>query len=436
MSRSAAEVVEKLQAAGHVALLAGGCVRDIIMGRTPKDFDIATDASPDETVKLFPEAVTVGKSFGVVRVKHKGHWHEIATFRQDHAYKDGRRPEKVTFCDPETDAERRDFTVNALFFDPGTGTIHDYIGGQADIKARIIKAVGNPGDRFNEDYLRMLRAVRFAGTLDFKLEKQTFNAIKSCAGKISAISMERIRDELTRALTESARPGRILELLQELELLPVILPEVSAMKGQEQPPQFHPEGDVFTHTVIMLDKMEQPGPQLAYAILFHDIGKPVTARLDGDRLRFNGHAARGAEMTEKIMKRMKFSNNEIKTVSFCVGNHMRFMDVRKMRRATLRRLIGAPTFPVELELHKLDCIASHGDLSNYDFLVEYRKSFEEETKLPTPLISGKDVLDQGIAEGREIGKWKTLAYETQLDGKLKDREHALQWLKQAIKNSK
>jgi len=432
LSAGAVHVARSLQTAGFTALWAGGCVRDMIMGRIPKDYDIATNATPEQVMTVFPRAIAVGKAFGVVRVRADDFEYEVATFRKDHAYTDGRHPESVSFTDEKTDAWRRDFTINALFFDPLAGKIHDYTNGQADITARVIRAVGNPDDRFEEDHLRMLRAIRFAGTLEFKLDSQAFAAIRSNAAKIAKVSAERIQQELTRILLESARPGDALGLLQESGLLPVILPEVTAMQGQAQPPQFHPEGDVFTHTILMLNAMQQPSLRLAYAVLLHDIGKPPTAKLQDGRLRFNQHASHGATMAEEILKRLRLPSDDIKAIIYSIGNHMRFMDVRKMRRATLHRLVGAATFPLELELHRLDCAASHGDLQNYDFLVQFQREHKAKPVLPEPWITGHDILAMGVPNGPLVGRWKKLAYDAQLEKQVADREAALTWLKKQI----
>lgn len=432
LSKGARHIAERLQAAGFTALWAGGCVRDMIMGRSPKDYDIATNAAPDQVMTLFPRAIAVGKSFGVVRVIVQANEYEVATFRKDHAYKDGRHPDAVSFTDEKTDALRRDFTVNALFFDPLKDKIHDYAGGQADISAGLIRAVGNPDDRFAEDHLRMLRAIRFAATLDFKLDPLTFEAIQNHAAKISKISMERIQQELTRILLESERAGDAMELLEQSGLLPIILPEVTAMQGQAQPPQFHPEGDVFTHTMLMLNAMRQPGLRLAYALLLHDVGKPPTAKLTDGRIRFNLHAARGAAMADAILKRLRLPAEDIKAITFAVANHMRFMDVRKMRRATLRRLVGAPTFPLELELHRLDCAASHGDMQNFEFLREFQRECRSQPVLPKAWITGYDIMAMGVPNGREIGRWKKLAYDAQLEKFVSSRKAALAWLKKLI----
>ncbi|MBU4198448.1 MAG: CCA tRNA nucleotidyltransferase [Verrucomicrobia bacterium] len=432
LSDGAHQVAQRLQAAGFSALWAGGCVRDMIMGRAPKDYDLATNATPERVMALFPRAIAVGKAFGVVRVAIGGLEYEVATFRKDHAYKDGRHPEAVSYTDEKTDAQRRDFTVNALFFDPLAGKVHDYVNGQADITARVIRAVGHPNERFEEDHLRMLRAIRFASTLDFTLDTKTFEAIRTNAQQIGKISVERIQQELTRILLESARSGDAIGLMLKTGLLQVFLPEVAAMLGQAQPPQFHPEGDVFTHTMLMLNAMQKPSLRLAYAVLLHDVGKPMTAKLTDGRIRFNQHASHGATMAETILKRLRLPSEDIKAIVFSIGNHMRFMDVRKMRRATLHRLVGAPTFPLELELHRLDCAACHGDMQNFDFLTEFQRECRAKPVLPKPWVTGADILALGVPSGREVGRWKKLAYDAQLEKAVAHREAALAWLKKLI----
>jgi poly(A) polymerase len=429
----AKQVVAHLQSAGFTAFWAGGCVRDVLMGRTPKDYDIATSATPDQIIALFPGSVEVGKSFGVVRAPMDSVFFEVATFRRDHDYKDGRRPESVSFTDPETDALRRDFTINAMFYDPATDELHDFVGGRNDIAARLIRCVGNPTERFREDHLRILRAARFASVLDFAIEPATASAISSNSSLIYLVSPERIRDELTRIFLESKRPGDALPLLDNLALLVGILPEIAAMKNVEQPAEFHPEGDVFTHTIAMLNLMESPTAVLAYSVLLHDVGKPPTFSAGPDRIRFHCHAERGAEIAEAVLRRLHFSSDDIEAIVHCVRNHMRFGDATKMRRATLRKLIGAATFTTELELHRLDCIASHGKLSNWDFLLDFRKQLADEPVLPTAWITGKDILDLGIPEGSDVGMWKKRAYDAQLEQRFASRNDLLDWLRKEIK---
>jgi poly(A) polymerase len=440
MQTYALKIVRKLRQAGHQAYWVGGAVRDKLMGKEPVDIDIATSALPDEVQKLFPHHVAVGKVFGVIQVMMDHESFEVATFREDVSYVDGRHPTDVRFADAKADAQRRDFTINGLFYDPEHDTVLDFVDGQRDIEAKIIRAIGDPEQRFSEDYLRMLRAVRFASVLEFTLDPATAAAIKKLAQHITAVSPERIQMELTRLLTESRKAGQGLLLLKDMGLLEVILPEVSRMTGQAQPPQFHPEGDVLTHTALMLDLMEKPSVTLAYAVLLHDVGKPPTATLsiepDGsERIRFDRHAQVGAEMALDILKRLRLPNDEIDRICQCIERHMHFMNVPQMRKATLRKLVGAPTFPEELELHRLDCLGSHGYLDNYDFLKNFMEELKNEPVLPDPWINGRDLLQMGIPEGPEIGRLLKKAYELQLDGSVNSREELLDWVRKERQNS-
>ncbi len=438
LEQGARDVAARLANAGYIAYWAGGCVRDRLLGRHPKDYDIVTSARPDQIEALFPKTVAVGKAFGVVGVCHAGHWYEVATFRRETGYSDGRRPDTVAFADPEADAGRRDFTVNALFYDPFTDRVIDYVAGQRDLAARRIRAVGCPAERYREDHLRMLRAIRFAVTLDFELERETLAAIAPLAHRLERISAERIRDELVRLAVDGAQPGKGLQYLYDTGLLAVILPEVAAMVGVEQPPQFHPEGDVFTHTRLMWDLLPQPrSAELAMAVLLHDVGKPVTARpgpgRDGEwRIRFDGHDQAGARLAKTILHRLRFSNVFTETVVLAVHNHMRFMHVQEMRRAKLRAMVAAPTFELELELHRLDCLASHGDLGHYHFLRRFQQELATEPRLPAPLVNGHDVMGLGVPRGPSVGQWLQWAYDEQLEHEVKDRENLLQRLAERV----
>ncbi len=427
------EVASRLAAAGHRALWAGGCVRDRLLGRPFKDIDLATGAPPAEVLRLFPGSTAVGRAFGVVAVRRGAHTYEVATFRRDLAYADGRRPDGVVFTGEREDALRRDFTVNGLFYDPATGEVFDYVGGRADLAARRIRTIGAPSARFREDYLRMLRAVRFAAVLAFDLDPGTAAGIREHAPLIAGIPAERVRTELTRMLTESPAAGRGLRLLRETGLLRVILPEVDAMAGQEQPPAFHPEGDVFEHTARMLDLLPGGDAVLAYAALLHDVGKPPTARrcrdADGaERIRFDGHDRVGAELAERILLRLRLPRRAARDVVHAVAGHMRFMHVRDMRESTLRRLVGAPTYPLERALHRLDCLASHGDLSHLEFLDRFEAERSAEPVLPPPLADGRDIMALGVPEGPEVGRLRGLAYERQLQHPEAGREDLLAWL--------
>lgn len=447
--RCARDIAARLRSRGFQALFAGGCVRDLITGREPKDIDIVTDARPDRVLDLFPGSVAVGKAFGVVRVAGRQPgcertFYDVATFRRDGPYSDGRHPRSIAFAEERADAQRRDFTINAMFYDPVSGEVRDHVGGREDIAQRIIRTVGDPQQRFKEDHLRMLRAVRFAATLSFSIESDTARAIAVLAPLIRRVSVERIQQELSRILLESARPGDAFETLSSLGLLKEIIPELEEMRGQEQPPQFHPEGDVWTHTVMMLNAMSlQSGTlgaefnlerrtRLAWSVLLHDVGKPGTAVSAPDRIRFHRHASLGAEMSAAILQRLRLPAADIKAVSYIVGNHMRFMDVRRMRRSTLRRLITAGTFPEELELHRLDCMASHGDMQNYDFLKALVEQYKSEPVLPEPLINGADIIALGVPRGPLVGRLKQAVYDAQLDSQFDNRAAALKWLNKLI----
>ncbi|MEN8254369.1 MAG: HD domain-containing protein [Verrucomicrobiota bacterium] len=444
----ALKVVQALQSKGFLAFFAGGCVRDNLLGREPKDYDVATNAIPEEVEALFPKTIPIGKAFGVIAVVEGKETVEVATFRKEAGTLDGRHPETVHFCAAKEDALRRDFTINGIFYDPVAEQLHDHVHGQRDLEKRIITAIGDPTERFKEDHLRMLRAVRFAHTLGFALDPETENAIRNMAHLIAKISAERIEMELTRILVESLRPGDALVHLYELGLLEYILPELLPMVGQEQPPQFHPEGDVFEHTVLMLNLMnEQAGMpalsetkpaytarELAYTVLLHDVGKPPTARIgpgtDGKpRIRFDGHASIGAEMAETILSRLRFPNKEKQHIVEAIRGHMRFMEVRKMRTAKLRKMIGAETFDLEIELHRLDCLGSHEMLDNYDFLADYMEEMANEPILPEPWICGHDLIDMGIKEGRLIGQILKEAYDAQMEERFANRDELLDWLR-------
>lgn len=429
---AATSAVRRLSDAGFEAYLAGGCVRDLIRGKQPKDYDICTSATPPEVQALFPQSVAAGKAFGIVIVRTGESEFEVATFRIDHNYRDGRRPESVSFSDAQHDATRRDFTINALFYDPATDTIIDYAGGLADLEAGVVRAVGDPFTRFAEDHLRLLRAVRFQATLGFRLDPQTADAIRANAGQLAKISAERIRDEFTRILIESHRVGDAIGLLDDLSLLKVFLPEVSAMKGQAQPSDLHPEGDVFVHTVKMLNLMKTGDIRLAFAVLLHDVGKPATAKLIDGRIRFHYHAERGAEIAAHIMSRLRMSSGDTDAICHIVRGHSRFTSVSGMKLSTLRKLIGAPTFALELELHRLDRLASTGDTSTYEFLVETEGRLRSEPVLPPPWITGRDIMALGVPEGRTVGSWRDRAYDLQLEGTCRDRAALLEWLTREI----
>jgi poly(A) polymerase len=429
LSDSARTIVQRLQDAGHTALYAGGCVRDRLMGVEPHDYDIATDARPEVVQKLFPRTIAVGAHFGVIVVLWNGFEFQVATFRNDGQYIDGRHPESVSFASPEEDAARRDFTVNGLFYDPIAGRLIDYVGGQRDLAAKLLRAIGNPCDRFREDRLRMLRAARFATTLGFDLDPQTWRAVCENAPHIHEVSAERIREELMKILL-SPRRVRGFDLLDESGLLREILPEIETLKGCEQPPQFHPEGDVFVHTRLMLSLLpaEVSGP-LVLAVLFHDLGKPTTCAVDADgRIRFNGHEKISAEMTETIMTRLRFSRAEIDATIAQVANHMAFKDVQQMRVAKLKRFLARPHIDDELELHRVDCASSHGLLDNYHFLHAKRAEFASAPLIPPPLITGRDLIQLGHRPGPRFAEILEAVENRQLEGTLTSRDEALAWV--------
>jgi putative nucleotidyltransferase with HDIG domain len=433
----ATSIVKRLKEAGFVTLFAGGCVRDTLRGTPPKDIDIATGATPEDVQRLFDRTVPVGAQFGVVRVLESGFEYEVATFRADGIYLDGRRPTEVKFSTPEEDAKRRDFTVNGMFYDPLTGSVVDYVDGRADIERKLIRAIGNADDRFAEDRLRLMRAIRFSALLQFEIEAQTWEAVRRSAKNVTAVSPERIRDELMKILGSPFRV-RGFDLLNESGLLAVILPEVERLKGCEQPPQFHPEGDVFVHTRLMLELLPSDADALlAMSVLLHDIGKPPTQLFDAenDRIRFNGHDKVGADMAEEVMRRLRFSRHEIETVSEAVRNHMVFKDVQRMRPAKLKRFMARPNFDLELGLHRVDCLSSHGELDNHEFLQKKSEEFSQEPLIPVPLVRGDDLIALGIKPGPKIGKLLEAVQTAQLEGEISSREEALQLLARIVHKS-
>ena len=431
MEQTARDIVRRLRAASHVAYYAGGWVRDYLRGEERKDIDVATDARPEEVQKLFPRTHAVGAHFGVIVVLEGGFQFEVATFRSDGAYLDGRHPTEVHFATAKEDAARRDFTINGMFFDPEANEVIDLVAGRRDLEARIVRAIGDPLQRFAEDRLRILRAVRFATVLDFEIDPGTWEAVVADAPFINQISAERIRDELVRIFL-SPRRLRGWDLLDRSGLMRVILPELEALKGCEQPPQFHPEGDVFKHTRIMLGLLpEEVSLPLVFSILFHDIGKPATSSVDENgRIRFSGHDRIGAEMTETLMQRLRFSRAEIDATAEAVRQHMVFKDVPNMRVAKLKRFMARPTFADELELHRVDCESSHGMLENYEFLKRKQEEFANEPIIPPPLLRGNDVLGLGWRPGPKVGEILEAVETRQLEGTLRDREEALEWVKQ------
>ncbi len=410
----------------------GGCVRDLLLGREPADYDVATGATPLQVLELFPDGVTVGAQFGVILVLREGAKVEVATFRSDVGYSDGRHPDRVEYTSsPEEDVKRRDFTMNGLVMRHNTGEILDFVDGQADLRAGIIRAIGEPDRRFAEDKLRMLRAVRFAARFGYDIEPKTFSAIRKHAREIRQVSAERIREELTKLLTEgAARTG--FELLDSSWLLSIVLPEIAATKGVEQPPQYHPEGDVWIHTLMMLEGLPAGcRATLAWGVLLHDVGKPATfrsAKETGERIRFDGHVEVGMAIAKEILGRLRFSNDDTEQILSLVEHHMKFKDVGRMRPATLKRFVRLPRFDEHLALHRLDCLSSHRNLEAYDFVTEFIRTTPPEVVRPSKLVTGEDVLELGFKPGPIVGKILAAVEEAQLNGELGSRDVAISFI--------
>jgi len=439
--QQAAEIVHTLRERGHQAYFAGGCVRDLLLRREPADYDVSTDATPQQVMQIFPQTFAVGEQFGVVLVPIQLEERavtgedarrsaiEVATFRSDIGYSDGRHPDEVRFTkDPREDVERRDFTINGMMLDPATDEILDFVGGRDDLQAGIVRAIGDPERRFAEDKLRMLRAVRFAARFDYTIHPATMSAIQKLAPQIHQVSCERVREELTKMLTEG-RARRAFELLDTTGLLPEVLPEIAAMKGLQQPPQFHPEGDVFVHTLLLLEKLPLNGSKtLAWGALLHDVGKPPTFRVAPDRIRFDGHVDVGVKMAAEICRRLRFSNHETDRILALVDNHMRFKDVQRMKQSTLKKFLRLPAFDEHLELHRLDCLSSHGQLDSYDYSREQLRSMPPEAIRPTPLITGRDLIEAGYEPGPRFKEVLTAVEDAQLEGRLASREAAMEFV--------
>jgi len=419
----AADIVRRLREAGHEAFWVGGCVRDLIRDVAPEDYDIVTSARPEEVRGLFSRTIPVGERFGICLVVEGGAPFEVAAFRTEADYDDGRHPSRVALGTAKEDVRRRDFTINGLLMDPETGRITDHVGGLRDIEQRIIRTIGDPEERFAEDHLRMLRAVRFAATLGFEIEPMTFAAVRRQAAMITRISAERIRDELSRLLTGGAA-RRGLELLSESGLLGEILPEVHALQGVEQPPLFHPEGDVWAHTLRMVALLPRPDgkadPRLAWAVLLHDVGKGVTRSEDAAGTHFYGHVQRGEEITAAILRRLRFSREEMETILALVRGHMLFMNVREMRPNRLKRLLRTPDFALHLELHRLDCLGSHGLLDHYTFCKQKLEEYPEEELRPPRLLTGRDLIGMGFAPGPVFKEILRAVEDAQLGGEIPD----------------
>ena len=444
----AEEIVRTLRQHGHQAYFPGGCVRDILLNREPADYDVATDATPQRVMQVFPQTYAVGEQFGVVLVppaeddeatiarqsERSKQAVEVATFRADVGYSDGRHPDEVRFTkDPQEDAQRRDFTINGMMLDPATNEILDFVGGQDDLKKGIIRAIGDPNRRFEEDKLRMLRAVRFAARFNYQIDPATLNAIQNLAPKIHQVSAERMREELTKMLTEG-QARRAFELLDQTKLLREVLPEVAAMKGVAQPPQYHPEGDVFIHTLLLLEQLHPDSNSntisktLAWGALLHDVGKPPTFRIAPDRIRFDGHVDVGVKMAAEILRRLRFSNHETDQILALVDNHMRFGDVQRMKQSTLKKFLRLPAFDEHLELHRIDCLSSHGQLSTYEYAQQQLHSMPPEAIRPAPLITGRDLIEAGYKPGPRFKEVLGAVEDAQLEGRLLSREEAMEFV--------
>jgi poly(A) polymerase len=446
MKQHAIHVVRELRRHGFQSYLAGGCVRDMLLGNDPTDYDVTTDATPNEVMRIFPETYAVGAQFGVVLVPipkdgrefdpgGPPHPIEVATFRSDGIYSDGRHPDQVQYSkSPEQDVQRRDFTINGLLMDPlDNDRVLDFVGGRADLAAGIVRAIGDPGRRFREDKLRMLRAVRFAARFSYMIDPPTFAAIQELAPMILHVSRERVRDELTKMLTEG-HARQAFELLDESGLLKEVLPEITRMHGVEQPPQFHPEGDVWIHTMMLLEQLPANCSRtLAWGALLHDVGKPPTFRVAPDRIRFDGHVEVGVRMAHEICQRLHFSNDDTEQIEALVANHMRFKDVEKMKPATLKRFLRLPQFDEHMEMHRMDCLASHCDLVLYEFVAEKLRTTPPEEIKPEPIISGDDLIELGYLPGPHFKEILRAVEDAQLEGKLHSRDEAVAWVEDAFR---
>jgi len=427
-------ICDVLRRNGHQALLCGGCVRDLLLGRDPADYDVTTDATPDRVMALFPESVAVGAQFGVILIPRDGQKVEVATFRSDVGYSDGRHPDRVEFSKtPQEDVQRRDFTVNGLLMQPETDEVLDFVDGRADLEAGVIRAIGDPVQRFTEDKLRMMRAVRFAARFAFEIEPATFRAIRTLVGEIEQVSPERLREELTKMLTEGAA-RTAFELLDQTWLLQPVLPEIAAMQGVEQPAQFHPEGDVWIHTRLMIERLPAgASPTLAWGVLLHDVGKPPTfkpASETGDRIRFDGHVKVGVRMAEAICRRLRFSNEDMEQIVALVDNHMKFKDVDQMRGSTLKRFVRQPRFSEHLELHRLDCLSSNRQLESYGFVRRLLEETPPEQIRPPRLITGEDLVQMGYKPGPAFSEILRSVEDAQLEGLLATPEAAMEYVQE------
>ncbi len=435
---TATEIARRLQKAGFQAFWVGGCVRDFLLGREPDDYDIATSALPEQVERLFERTIPVGQKFGVTIVVEGGRQFQVATFRAEADYQDGRRPEQVSFGDAVADARRRDFTVNGLFLDPVGNKLHDWVEGERDLQAKTIRTIGQPAERFGEDHLRLLRAVRLAAQLDFRIEAETFDALRAHAADIGRISAERVREELNR-LFRPPHAARGLGLLRHSGLLEQVLPEIAAAINCQQSPDFHPEGSLFNHLLLMLAKMPPDAdPSLPWAVLLHDVAKPVTASTDPNTgsIHFYEHERIGAEMAKEILERLRFPRKQIEEITKAVRCHMQFKDAMQMRKSTLRRLLLRPTFGLELELHRLDCLGSHGRLDVHGFLVEQARQLEAQPEIRPPLLRGDDLMALGMKPGPAMGALLAELREKQLQDELKTPVEARTWAERRIRDRK
>jgi poly(A) polymerase len=423
----AIDIIKRLRQEGYESYLAGGCVRDMLLRKSPQDYDITTNAKPDDIARIFPKTIPVGAQFGVMLVIIEGQPFEVASFRYDGPYLDGRRPAQVRYGSLQEDIVRRDFTINGMVYDPIADRVIDKVGGQRDLENKLVRAIGSPRARFEEDRLRMLRAVRFAASLGFAVESETFRAICDLASRIGQISWERIGDEITRILTEGgAKAG--FELLDQTGLLKILLPEIDALKGVDQSPDYHPEGDVFTHTLLTLGHLDSPSETLAYGCLFHDVGKPLCIRREGERLTFYGHTEKGAEMAEQALKRLKRSRTTWERVSYLVRNHLRHTQAPKMRLSTLKRFLGEEGIEELLELTRIDALSANGDLQYYRFCQQKLAELKQEEIHPEPLLRGRDLIAMGFSPGPNFHDILKEIEEAQLAGELSSREQAIDWV--------
>ncbi|MGP8153123.1 MAG: CCA tRNA nucleotidyltransferase [Smithella sp.] len=424
----AEEIIHRLKQSGYEAYFVGGCVRDFVLGNASSDYDIVTSARPDQVMELFSNTISIGAKFGVIAVIVQSHPYEVATFRSDDIYEDGRHPSHVHFSSVKEDVFRRDFTINGLLINPSTNEITDYVNGRSDIEKKIIRTIGNPDSRFNEDFLRMLRAIRFAANLGFVIETETIKAIERNAPKINQISAERVREELNKILTRGGS-RRGFELMSQTNILKEILPEIDKLKGVEQPPRFHPEGDVWQHTLNMLEMLPQNGEtdknlNLAWGTLLHDIGKAFTRSEDEKGVHFYGHVQKGEEIADDIMQRLRFSRIQRETALNLIRQHMVFMNTQKMRPGRLKRFLRMPDFDLHMELHRLDCIASHGMLDNYEFCRGQLQSLAVDDLHPPRLLTGDDLISLGFTRGKIIGEILNALEDEQLEGKITTPQEA------------